>query len=321
MTPALALAAQHSSALAAVSLDTMDNLNAAVTDATRKRYRPVLRDFAVWCSARGVVSIPAIPATVADYISDMAARGSKAATIQLALAAIGAAHQAAGAEVQPTKSLLVKTTLRGIRRRIGAKQDQAKAVEKEDLIMMLAKLPDNLRGIRDRALLLIGFGAALRRSELVALDAADVECREGWLVIHIRKSKTDQEGSGHDIVIPSGRTEATCAARALKTWLERANIASGAIFRSIDRHDHIKERMTAQSVRLVVRNRAAAAGFDPEPYSGHSLRAGFATSAALAGASESEIMQTTRHSSSATLKRYIRIADLRKHNAAARIAL
>jgi integrase len=156
----------------------------------------------------------------------------------------------------------------------------------------------------------------------VALNLEDVAIYpDGRLVVTVRRSKTDQEGEGREIAIPSGRTDATCAAKALGMWLELANITSGAIFRNVDRHGRVLDRLTPQSVALVVKNRSKDAGLDAKPYSGHSLRAGFATSAALAGVTELAIARQTGHKSTAMIKRYVRVADMWRDNAAERVGL
>lgn len=269
--------------------------------------------------ARGLQSLPAAPETVGMFVGDLS-QGHKPATIQLAVAAISQAHQLSGFD-PPTRNAIVREILKGARREIGTAQRQAKAALKEDIWRILAALPEDLRGKRDRALILIGFGAALRRSELVALDLADLQETDRGLTINIRKSKTDQTAEGRQVAIPRGRTPETCAANALRLWLEASNIAEGAIFRSISRHGKIRERMTPQSIALVIKERIKAAGIDPTMYSGHSLRAGLATSAALAGATESAIARQTGHRSTAMVRKYVRVADMWRDNAAEKVGL
>jgi len=180
---------------------------------------------------------------------------------------------------------------------------------------MVVCLPERLLGIRDKALLLIGFAGGFRRSELVALDVEDLEfCPEG-LVINVRRSKTDQEGEGRKVGIPWGQHTITCPVKALQSWLHEGNITEGAIFRPLTRHKQIlSSRLTAQSVAKVVKRCAKSAGLDPNLYSGHSLRAGLVTSAAMADVSENIIMRQTGHRSSETLRSYIREGDLFQKN-------
>ena len=181
---------------------------------------------------------------------------------------------------------------------------------------MLETMGDSLKDIRDRALLLIGFAAALRRSELVALDVADIEHVRRGIVLYLPRSKTDQDGQGHKIAIPYGRTR-WCPVAACDIWLSASGIAEGAIFRPVDRHGRVHGgRLSGEAVSLVVRERVAAAGLDPTGYSGHSLRAGFATSAAQAGVQAWRIKAQTRHASDAMLARYIRAGKLFTDNAA-----
>jgi integrase len=209
--------------------------------------------------------------------------------------------------------------MRGIRRKIGTAQREAKPILKEDLFQMLSQMDDSPRGRRDKALLLLGFAGAFRRSELVGLDVADVEHVRQGIVVTLRRSKTDQTGSGHKIGIPFGRTR-WCPVKHLADWLDHAEIECGPIFRSINRHGHVADqRLSGEAVSIIVKERAEAAGFDPEPYSGHSLRAGLATSAVIAGVSTLSIRRTTGHASDTMLARYVRICDIFTDNAAAAV--
>jgi integrase len=182
--------------------------------------------------------------------------------------------------------------------------------------LVLEAMGEGLKDIRDRALLLIGFAGALRRSELVSLDAADVSHVRRGIVLHLPRSKTDQDSQGHKIAIPYGRTR-WCPVDALAALLQVSGISDGAIFRPIDRHGRVRDiRLSSEAVSIVVRERVAAAGLDPAGYSGHSLRAGFATSAAQAGVPAWRIKAQTRHASDAVLARYVREGELFNDNAA-----
>jgi len=172
------------------------------------------------------------------------------------------------------------------------------------------------KGVRDRALLLVGFAAALRRAEIVALDRSDFEFVNEGLKIHLRRSKTDQEGVGRTVAVPHGRTEA-CPVRAVRHWLELAGIDGGAVFRRVTKAGVVCEaRLTAQSVNLIVKGYVKGIGLRPDKYSGHSLRAGLVTSAAQAGVAAHRIMAQTGHQSAEMLGRYIRDANLFVNNAA-----
>jgi integrase len=176
-------------------------------------------------------------------------------------------------------------------------------------------------GTRDRALLLVGFAGAFRPSELVALDMADLQFTGDGLVITLRRSKVDQEGEGRKLGIPYGTNPDTCPVRSLKAWLEAGGIESGPVFCSITRHGKIGARLSSYAVALVVEQYAGALGLDAATYAGHSLRAGLATSAAIAGASERAIMNQTGHRSAAMVRRYIRDGNLFRENTAARVGL
>jgi integrase len=203
--------------------------------------------------------------------------------------------------------------LGGIRRRLGiAPLRRARPLELEALERVVAAIDSGSRaGLRDRALLLLGFAAALRRSELVALDVADLDFDPSrGLVVTIRRSKTDQEQAGARVAIPFAQSEGRCAVRATRRWLDAAGIHRGAVFRRMQRGDRIgTTRLSEQSVALIVKRRARAAGLPPELLSGHSLRAGYATAAARAGIEERKIANVTRHKNLPVLRGYIRAAN------------
>lgn len=232
------------------------------------------------------------------------------ATIERRLASLAKAHRTRGYD-DPCKAELVKSTLRGIRRSLGVRQKQATAILRDDLFAMLDQLGHQRpKDIRDRALLLLGFATAMRRSELAALNIEDIEFITRGMMVTLCRSKTDQEGQGRKIAVPFGRTR-YCPVTAIKAWLELLGRTSGALFVCINKHGHILERrVSGEAVSLVVKSSIANAGYDPKPFSGHSLRAGFATSAAQAGASTYKIKQTTGHRSDSSLSRYIRDTDL-----------
>lgn len=292
---------------------------ASRAESTLRGYRSDWADFQRWCQRHSLESLPADPATVAAYISACADRGDlKAGSIQRRVSSIAAFHTSNGF-ASPTVSAEVKLTIAGVRRTLGVAQTGKSPVLTADVAAMLAHVPDKLLGVRDRALLLIGFAGAFRRSELVALDVEDIEFREDGLKVTIRRSKTDQEGAGQVIGIAHGSK--LCPVRALQEWLTAAGITSGPIFRRIDRHGKMFDRMNPEAVALVVKRYAAAAGLDPATVAGHSLRAGLCTQAAINGVQELAIMRQTRHKSSDMLRKYIRDASLFRDNASARVGL
>jgi integrase len=186
---------------------------------------------------------------------------------------------------------------------------------REDLLAMVADL-SGTKGIRDRALLLLGFAGAFRRSELVSLDVADLEFVDRGLFVTLRRSKTDQEGAGRKVAIPFARGP-MCPVRATKVWLEYAGITEGAIFRPLSRHEGVSAgRLSSAAVALVIKHRTRQIGLDPTKYSGHSLRAGLITSAARLGVSVWKIKAQSGHRSEAMVSRYVRDEDLFNNNAA-----
>jgi len=281
----------------------------SLADNTRRAYQSDLRHFELWGGP-----LPASPETVAAYLAAHADNLS-VTTLNRRLASLSKAHQACGLN-NPIRSELVRATLRGIKRKRRRTQLQAKPLLRDDLLLALDAMGNNLRDLRDGALLLIGFAAALRRSELVALDVADVEHVRRGIVLHLKRSKTDQDGQGHNIAIPYGRGR-WCPIACLDAWLAASGITDNAIFRPVDRHGRVhNERLSGESISIVLRERIAAAGLDPIGYSGHSLRAGLATSAAQAGVPAWRIKAQTRHASEAMLAHYIRQGELFTDNAA-----
>jgi integrase len=293
---------------------------ASKVDNTKRGYSADWRDFTSWCEAQALASLPAAPETVALYLTQLADR-CKVATLARRVAAISQAHQAAGFET-PTKAPTVRVVMQGIRRTKGTAPAQKAPALTADLVRMLDTLPATLLGTRDAALLLVGFAGAFRRSELVALDVADLAFSTEGLTVTIRRSKTDQEGQGRKVAIPYGSNPQTCPVRAARAWLTAGEIAEGPVFRAINRHGTVQPgRLSDKAVALVVKRAAEAAGLDPANYAGHSLRAGLATSAAAAGVSERAIMEQTGHKSVTVARRYIREGNRWRDNAAGKVGL
>jgi len=287
---------------------------------TRRAYRSDWQDFVDWCAWRELASLPAEPSTVALYLAALAEDGKRPSTIERRRAAIAFAHKEQG-EISPTHHAIVDEVIAGIRRELGALQQGKTPAVTADIRAMVASLAGDLRGTRDRALLLIGFAGAFRRSELVALDVEDVtESAEG-LLFTIRRGKTDQEGRGRLVGIPFGMQSTTCPVRAYQDWRHAASIDTGALFRGISPHGKLLGRLSDKGVARTVKRAAEAAGLDPSRYSGHSLRAGLATSAAAAGAFDRDIMRQTGHKRVETLYRYIRKENLFSDNVVKRTGL
>lgn len=285
------------------------------SEATRKAYGTDFRLFREWCEGKGADALPASPETVAAFLAADMATGTKPSTLGRRVAAIRYAHKLASLPT-PTDAETVKATLRGIRRTVGAAKVKKAPAIAGKVISMVATAPNSITGLRDRALLLIGFGGAFRRSELVALDVADIAESDEGLRVTIRKAKTDQEGEGATIAIPRG--EVACPVAALRIWLDAAGIESGPLFRPINKSGVVSAaRLTDRSVADIVKAYAKRAGLDPAKFAGHSLRAGFLTSAAAKGASIFKMMDQSRHKSVDTLRGYVRDAELFKEHAGA----
>jgi integrase len=256
---------------------------------------------------------------VALYFVDHAERLA-VSTLRRRLAAISEAHQAARFE-NPTIDPAVRITWAGIRRMHGKAPDAKEAAVTEVVAAMVAPLHEGLIDVRDRAMLLLGFAGALRRSELSALDVADVvETGEG-LRITVGRSKTDQEGKGHTVGITYGSNPPTCPVRAWRAWLERSGIEAGAAFRRLSHGRVTPERIAGDGIARMVKRRAKAAGYAPELFSSHSLRSGFATTAARAGVAEHRIMRQGRWTTSQAMRGYIQEGELFVDNPSAKLGL
>jgi integrase len=264
----------------------------------------------------GVCSLPAAPQTVAGFLAAEAEAGRKPATIGRRGAAIRYAHKLAGYDDPPTNSEAVKATLRGIRRKKSTAPARKAPAVAETLRDMARAAPDRIKGLRDRALLLLGFGGAFRRSELVALNVADLEETDEGLRVTIRRSKTDQEGQGVTIAIVRGG--ACCPVKALRAWLDAAGITEGPVFRPVRKGGNVRDqRLSAKSVNDIVKAYADQVGLDGAAFGAHSLRSGFLTSAARRGARIFKMRDVSRHKSMDVLQAYVRDADLFRDHAGA----
>ena len=289
--------------------EVLDYVRRSRAESSRRAYASDLHQFMIWGGA-----IPASPEMVASYIASQALHLSSA-TINRRLASIAVAHGAKGYS-SPTSSELVRSVVKGIRRTKGIAQTQAKPLLRDDLFTVLDAMGNNHKDLRDRALLLLGFAGGFRRSELVGLDVSTIAFVRQGIAITLYQSKTDQEGRGRNIGIPHGRTR-HCPVRALEMWLQHSTIAEGPIFRPINRHGVTAPvRLSGEAVSEVIRERLRKAGISPEGYSGHSLRSGFVTSAAIAGVATWRIRKQTGHASDVMLNRYVRDGELFTENAA-----
>ena len=275
---------------------------------TKLNYAVDWKIFVKWCADREIISLPATPETIAAFFSDHADQGYAPPTIVHRCAAIKKAHEFAGHE-SPTDHVLVKKTLKGIKRTVQHKPTKKAPATVERIEKMISYCDDSLIGLRDKALLLLGFAGAFRRSELVELKLSDIERTPEGIKVTIRHSKTDQEGKGQTIAILNGSR--LRVVDNLMHWLKSARIEEGYLFPSIRKSGKIqKERLSHMSVVHIVKKYAQKSGFTISDFSGHSLRAGFLTSAAEAGASVFKMMDVSRHKDMQTVSVYVRSADM-----------
>jgi len=280
----------------------LEFVRAATADNTRRAYASDLRHFHVWGG-----SIPASAESIAEYVAAHA-KTLSVATLARRIVAIRRVHALRGL-ADPTKLELVRLTLRGVRRIHGRPQRRVAPLRIDQLSAIISELGHSTRDIRDRALLLMGFAGAFRRSELTAINCDAIERAEQGVEIMLPRSKTDQEGRGRSVAIPRVGGP-ICPVAALDTWLQTAGIANGALFRPVNKSGNVLHcGLSASAVAIIVKQRVAQIGLNPEHYSGHSLRAGFATAAAGTGLPAWRIKRQTGHASDAVLGRYIREAD------------
>ena len=305
---ALPVAARADNALKTAIDRARDYAEAAHAPATRRAYRVSWHNFTSYCLAHGFDALPASPQTVALWVTSLAER-AKIATIRLSLAAISQKHREMGLE-SPTTLDMVHRIVRGVARTNGCAQTRKSAVTLDHLRAMLLEVRgDGLKAKRDRAVVLLCFAAALRRSELAALRAEDLRFEKRGLIVTIRRSKTDQEAKGAEIAVPYVPSRSLCAVLAVKAWLEASAIAAGPLFRSFSLQRQMLETpIDGRDVANLVKKLTSKARLDGD-FSGHSLRAGFATSAAAAKASLDAIARTTRHKSFSVLMGYVRPAQ------------
>jgi integrase len=284
--------------------------DASKASATRKAYAADLRDFEAYCMAIAAEAFPAEPAVVATYLAHLAETKS-VATIRRRMVAVGRAHKERGLE-SPVAHPKVQEVAKGIARTKGVSQVKKEALTADRLRdALLAVMGDELKAKRDRALLLLGFAIAARRSELAALDYADVRFDKRGVAVTLRRSKTDQAGEGRTIGVPFVANVGLCAARALREWIIAAELSGGPLFRTFTIHGTLTEnRIDPKDVARLVKRVAKAAGIEGD-FGGHSLRAGFITTAAATkGVSEADIQRVSGHRSIAILRGYVRRATV-----------
>ncbi|OAB30294.1 hypothetical protein PMSD_21190 [Paenibacillus macquariensis subsp. defensor] len=294
------------------------NFSGTIAYSTSRGYKTDWSDFINWCSTYGYDSLPVDDEAYALYIAGLALNGYKTSTIKRRMSAISKAHIMAGYRNPKTEK--VRKVIASVRRAYGTEEIGKEAILIDMLKEMLEYLPDNLKGTRDRAILLIGFAGAFRRSELVSIDIDHLQVKQQGLEILI--AQTDQEIDGKPVIIPYGQGSSTCPIKAVQDWIQEAGINKGPLFRPINRHGQLGEkRLSGDAVSLIVKEYVIAAGFNKEQYSSDSLRAGLATSADIAGKREQSIMTQTRHKSDKMIRRYRQMENTIEVNAASDIGL
>jgi len=284
-------------------------LEASASPNTRRAYRSDWRAFSSWCDSQGRCALPASPATVAGFLVAESQDGRSVNTLRRRLTTISKAHKTHTDNPAPTSSELVKSTFRGIeRQRSEGHGKGATPIGPGHVLEMVKATPKtSTAGLRDRAAVLIALTTGARRSELVALQVADMDQTDPrGIVLTIRRSKTDQTGKGREISITRGRNPETCPVRAVLAYLDAASIETGPIFRSIDKHGNVGKGMTGRAFSGLVKRVAERAGMDPAQVSPHGFRAGHVSARFTAGDGVSDIMDSTGHKSVAMVKRYDR---------------
>jgi site-specific recombinase XerD len=273
---------------------------------TSRAYASDRKQFEAWCDRYGLNALPAPVSVVTLYVTSLAKRGLTVSTIRRRTAAIAHAHRQAG-HLPPTSDPAFVTVLEGISRVHGSAPHKKTALLRDPLVEMIGRIDTGTTvGLRDRALLLVGFALGLRRSELVAIRVEDLSPSPDGLTIRLQRSKTDQQARGKDLLLVYAETPRPCPVRALRAWLDSAGIAEGPVFRRVTRTGAVSNPLSAPSVALVIKRRAKAAGLSAAEFAGHSLRSGYATQAARDGHRPTQIADVTRHKDERVLAGYIR---------------
>ena len=319
-----------------LSADERRYIGAARAANTVRGYRSDWTEFATWCTEQGVTPLPAAPRTVSGYLTLLAGHGAKVGTMSRRLSAIKFVHNLQN-RPDPTANALVVGVWEGIRRQHNADPDQARPLMPPQLWDVLATFPiqrswktrgrppePDLAGARNRAIILVGFVAALRRSEITGIDVDHIADHERGLVLQLPRSKTNQRGDTHELVVlPRATNPARCPVTILQTWLRLAGITDGPAFRAVSKGNRaLDRRLTPAAVNDILHTAVGAAGLDaPETYSAHSLRAGFVTYAHTRGATDHAIAHQTRHRSLTSVGTYIRTDTAWDDNAATQLGL
>ena len=309
----------------ALKEETLLNLQSSKAVNTVRAYRSDFNDFGLFCAKNGFKPMPSEPNVIAMYLTYLSTKEMRMSTIKRRLVSIGIIHKLKGHYLD-TKHPSIIENMMGIKRRKGSIQRGKKPLLINYLKAIINVIDETknreIKKLRDRSIILIGFSGGFRRNEIVSLDYEDLDFVEEGLKINIRRSKTDQFGEGFKKALPYFDSSEYCPVVSLKKWIDVSKIKSGALFRRFNKGSKISEnRLTDQTVALLIKEYLGLAGIDNKNYSGHSLRSGFATTAAESGVEERSIMAMTGHKTSEMVRRYIKEANLFKNNALNKIKI
>ena len=305
--------------------ETLLNLKSSKAINTVRAYKSDFNDFGLFCAQNGFKSLPSEPKIVSLYLTHLSTKEAKMSTLKRRLVSIGVIHKLKGYYLD-TKHPAIIENIMGIKRRKGSIQNSKKPILisylKEIINVIDEENKQEIKKFRDRTIILIGFSGGFRRNEIVSLDCEDLDFVPEGLKINIKRSKTDQFGEGFTKALPYFERSQYCPVVSLKNWIEISKITSGPVFRRFVKGSKLsKNRLTDQTVALLIKRYLNMAGIDSKNYSGHSLRSGFATSAAESGVEERNIMAMTGHKSTEMVRRYIKEANLFKNNALNKIKI
>ena len=305
--------------------ETLNNLKNSKATNTVRAYKSDFKDFGAFCAKNNFKSLPTEPKIVSLYLTHLSIADAKMSTLRRRLVSIGVIHKLKGHYLD-TKHPVIIENLMGISRKKGNYQRGKKPILISQLKAIVNAINnqkiENIKKVRDKTLILIGFGGGFRRAELVYIDYEDLEFVPEGVKITIRKSKTDQFGEGMIKGIPYFANKIYCPVLHLKEWIELSNIKSGPLFRKFNKGSSLnKNRLTDQTIALLIKSYLKEAGIENKNYSGHSLRSGFATASAESGADERSIMAMTGHKTTQMVRRYIKEANLFKNNALNKIKI
>ena len=305
--------------------ETLLNLKSSKANNTTRAYKSDFNDFGLFCVQNGFKSLPSEPKIVSLYLTHLSTKDAKMSTLKRRLVSIGVIHKLNGHYLD-TKHPSIIENIMGIKRRKGSIQKSKKPILikslKEIINVIDEQNTEEIKKFRDRTIILIGFSGGFRRNEIVSLDYDDLDFVPEGLKINLRRSKTDQFGEGFTKALPYFDSAQYCPVISLKKWIEISKIKSGPVFRGFSKGSKLRlNRLTDQTVALLIKEYLELSGINSKNYSGHSLRSGFATSAAESGVEERSIMAMTGHKSTEMVRRYIKEANLFKNNALNKIKI